>query len=131
MCKRSGCYCKWSQYQIWLQFSYLSADITKIHKSYDNMGISTLFLHRAKVYLMSIRPLWWLITIHNMNKISHPFIPMISLQTYKMYELMGKTASFWDQATLQQAYIIVDYCSKCAHNQPILLWDVTTNTQKL
>ena len=73
-------------------------EITKIHNSYDKIGINTLFWHRAKVYFMCIKPLWWLITVPIMNTI-HWFISDISLQTYKIYDkMMDTNATFWHLA---------------------------------
>ena len=88
----------WSLYQIWITFSYSYVlYITNIHNSYDKIGISTLLWHRAKVYFTCIKPLRWLITVLNMNKI-HWFISDIWLQTYKIYEIMDINDTFWQRA---------------------------------
>ena len=74
-------YGKWWLYNIWITFSY---SCRRYHKNTQQLWQNK---HRAKVYFMCLKSLWWLITVPNMNK-GHWFISDISLQTYKCYDRM-------------------------------------------
>ena len=54
-------------------------------------------INQSQSYFMCIKPLWWLISVPNMNNI-HWFITYISLQTYNIYDIMDINATFWHWA---------------------------------
>ena len=99
-----------SLYQIWITFSYSFVMYHTIRNSYETIGMSTFFWHRAKVYFMCIKPLWWLITQHE-EKI-YWFISDMSLQAYRIYEIM------------HQDPIVVDCCTKYEQIQLILVRNI-------
>ena len=62
---------------------------------------------------MCIKHLWWLITVPNINKI-HWFISNISLQRYKIYDIMDINATFFTVSNVNK-------------KQSNLFWDIVTN----
>ena len=97
-------------------------EISEKYTSYGKIDISTLFLHKAKVYFMCLKPLWWLITVLNMNNI-HWFIRYIYITTnipnlwnnrHKCYIFVQSHGIFY----MHQVPIMVDYCIKYEQNQP-------------
>ena len=106
-------------------------NITKIHSSYDKIGISILIWHRAIVHFMYIKPLWWLITVqneHEQNPLIHLRYSTTNIQNlgcngHKCYILAQSQGMF----NMLQVPIVVDYCTKYEQNQLILFWDIVTN----
>ena len=95
-----------------------------------NIAINTQISHRAKLYYTFISNTWHLITVPNMNKIN-PFFWERSQQTLKIYEKIAIITQFSTEPNsilhasarngiwlLYQIWI----------NQPIFLWDITSNT---
>ena len=98
-----------------------------IHYSYDTIGITKLFWHRAKVYFICIKPLWWL-TQHEHNPRIHFRYITTNIQHlwyngHKCYILAQSQSIFY----MHQVPIVVTYCTKYEQNQPLIFLDIATN----
>ena len=90
-------------------------------------------LAQSQSIFMWIKPLWWFdyCTQHEQNPLIHLKYITINIQhlwnnRHKCYFLVAQSQGIF---YMHQVLIMIDYCTKYKHNQPILVWDIATNIQ--
>ena len=119
---------------IWITFTYSCVRYHKNAKQlWQNRHNRYPILAQTQSYCTCIKPLWWLITVHNMNKF-HWIILAISRQTYRIYDIMDINATFWCRTKVYFTciklllwVIIVPNMNKI---NPFKFWDIYRNKHK-
>ena len=114
---------------IWITFNYSYA-ISQIHKGYDKISMFPI-LALCQIYFTCIKPLWWMITVSNMNK-THSFISDINHYIQNVWN--NGHVTFWHSGkvyfTCIKPLLWLITVPNVNKNWPILLLHNTQNLWK-